>query len=107
MNRWKGYTFDILHSNIPACVHHLPLPVDKSHPEVEDDVEDEEHLHEDVRCDGGLEVGGVAVLGGHAREGGVEGDDEGDVHDGQEDHPVPDLPEVPVVEDEAEVTLET
>ena len=54
-------TLDVVQGNLLAGLHHLPLLVDKSHPEVENDVENEEHLNKDVTGDGGLEVGGVTM----------------------------------------------
>lgn len=52
-------TLDVVQGNVLPGLYHLPLLADKSHPEVEYDVENEEHFNEDVTADGGLEVGGV------------------------------------------------
>ena len=52
-----------MQGNVLPGLHHLTLFIHKSHPEVEYDVQDEEHFDEDVRGDGGLEVGGVTKCG--------------------------------------------
>ena len=52
-------TLDVMQGNVLPCLHHLTLFIDKCHPEVEHDVQNEEHLNKDVTGDGGLKVGGV------------------------------------------------
>ena len=61
----KLFTFDVVESDVLGVMHYLPLAVDESHPEVDEDVKEEEHLHGDVAGDGGLHGGGGAGAGGN------------------------------------------
>ena len=60
LNTLLDVTFHIVEGDFPHLVDYFALSVDEGHPEVEDDVEDEDHLDEDVAGDGGLEGGAVA-----------------------------------------------